>query len=1182
MEPGSALKWREAALALLLALFLAPVPGALALEIEPVPQTGHGADVQAVAFSPDGELAASASRDGTVLLWTREGHILRRMSGHKGGFNSVAFSSDGLLLVTASSDGSVRTWSLYGEPKGVFEGHSQAATCAVFSPDGGAIASASQDNTARLWIPGSPAKVLSGHEAAVLSLAFSPDGQTLATCGKDGNVRLWSPAGEFKTALKGPGAEAKCVAFSADGEKAVAGFADGFLRVYDLAGNALGAFPSEGRSVTALAPCPDGKHVAAGCMDGTWRIFGMDGARKGVFKGHSAPVTGIAVSPDGKRVITGSEDNTVRFWKAGVPAPSRAAAPVPVQAVSWAGDGQAVTTLSGNGTLVEWNLNGPLNAAAKGLSGPPMPAAMAPEADFAAAGTMGGELVLFKPESPSPQTLRAHKRPVSAVAVSPRGDKIATAGKDKLVCLFSREGRPLGTLGPAREWAGALAFSPSGRQLAAGARDGGIFLYTLAGEGATVAFPPNNSETRALAFSPQGGIIAQACQNGETRLFSILGASLGVLPGQGAAATGLAFSKNGSLLATTFADGTAVVREMPSKRVRATFRRAGGAACAAFSSEGDRLALGGKNGTTQIFDVNNGELLVTLVSGPGGQQAAFAPDLAFLAAPESPGLLRFTRGIISLGAGELKRKNTPGALSALLKTRSAAKGPAPGLSFDNSGGPAKQKDGKLIFRVTVSDDRPRAVVYVNRDGAQVRRLKQSGGTYLAEITVPLDYGANLVEMIAQDADFFVSAPLVFSALRSVEKPALLPPSALPPPPSRKKAEETEKLEEKEEDAAQKMEEEALVPAAAPETPGIPGLEDTPPVAAEEKPPGTVDPVLEEIPPPARPAPVGESPDTRPAPPPDPEALKPLVPVAPVQWELAGTTPALPQPAKETARALPAGEDSAGGAANQEEAASPFVQPFHADAPTLHILSIGIGRHADKRDNLQTAEKDARAFASAMERQAGKMYGQINSVSKGALADPTFKDLYALLDTIYPKDFRENDTLAVYITGRAARVGKEPCLATAGASLARLDKTGADERIVPFSLLLDALAPLPCKKIMFLDVVWPKGSRKRIDEGLCEDMARAAGKAGVFAIGSTKEGQTSRALPGRKSGVFAKILIDGLDSLQADLSGDGKVTVEELKDYLARRLPEATGGAQTPVFGPLKNFHHLRGETFVRY
>jgi WD40 repeat protein len=100
----------------------------------------HTGWVQAVALTPDGQRAVSASVDGTLRIWDLESaQSLCMLQGHTDWVTAVAVTPDGRRTISGSGDRTLRVWNLEsGEYSAGFTGEGPISHFAV-APDGRTI-----------------------------------------------------------------------------------------------------------------------------------------------------------------------------------------------------------------------------------------------------------------------------------------------------------------------------------------------------------------------------------------------------------------------------------------------------------------------------------------------------------------------------------------------------------------------------------------------------------------------------------------------------------------------------------------------------------------------------------------------------------------------------------------------------------------------------------------------------------------------------------------------------------------------------------------------------------------------------------------------------------------------------------------------------------------------------------
>jgi WD40 repeat protein len=478
---------------------------------------GHTHDACWTAWSPKGDLLASAGWDGQVKLWDpvsgRELPPLE-LAETRGPVLSLAFSPDGSLLAAVGASlpsvvpraqvFDVRTRRLVRQ----FAGHSMALPGVSFSPDGEFLATASMDGTAKVW-PVAPLPAflsLEGHDQTVWAVAFSPDGKRVATGSFDQTAKIWdADTGALLQNIR-VGFPAVSLTFSHDGQRLATVGPDNSACVWQVE---LTQEPDRGRSPSAAratakqtAETPDVWLVAETAATGgavavrsateplaltRGQDVGEDEVPLLRLRGHMRAVMAVAWSPDDQWLATGSKDKTAKIWSANTGAErlTLAGHNAAIHAVTFAPDGKVLATGSADGKVRLWSVS-------------------------------SGECL---------RALTNHADAVLSLACSPDGKLLATGGADRTARLWdTRTGQELHLLAGHANGVTAVSFSPDGERLltagggtwlyANASREYQVRLWDVASGRQLLAFVAHTNAVYAAAFSADGrGLVTGSGDN---------------------------------------------------------------------------------------------------------------------------------------------------------------------------------------------------------------------------------------------------------------------------------------------------------------------------------------------------------------------------------------------------------------------------------------------------------------------------------------------------------------------------------------------------------------------------------------------------------------------------------------------------------------------------------------------
>lgn len=274
-------------------------------------------------------------------------------------------------------------------------------------------------------------------------------------------------------------------------------------------------------------------------------------------------------------------------------------------------------------------------------------------------------------------------------------------------------------------------------------------------------------------------------------------------------------------------------------------------------------------------------------------------------------------------------------------------------------------------------------------------------------------------------------------------------------------------------------------------------------------------------------------------------------------------PAVPAQATGAAPAPPAGRPPSpyepARAAWRSPAAGSGLPPSFTPAPAERkwLLAVGVGRYQDSAFTAEGAGSDARFAAGVLQRSLGIPEGHSRVISDG---EATLDGIKSGFQWLQQNADSGQDLVIVYLAGAAVMAPDRADFRHAGGTGYALLPADGSSKDLPGTALYGAdvaawLGATHCQTaLVFADTAHAAA----LDLPGGNDPGRLA--ALVAGSGAVQKGGAR----GQQASAFAESLAAGLSGA-ADARADGRITMDELRQYLSGDLPRRSGNAQNPEF-----------------
>jgi WD40 repeat protein len=260
---------------------------------------------------------------------------------------------------------------------------------------------------------------------------------------------------------------------------------------------------------------------------------------------------------------------------------------------------------------------------------------------------------------------------------------------------------------------------------------------------------------------------------------------------------------------------------------------------------------------------------------------------------------------------------------------------------------------------------------------------------------------------------------------------------------------------------------------------------------------------------------------------------------------------------------------------------------------LYVLAFGVSRFANRDLNLKFAAKDATDLVALL----GKNGRDFVAVHTRTYTDERVNVQSLGEAKLFLSTAKTDDTVVLFVAGHGlyGSSSRDYYYLTHQTDLEHLAETA-----VPFERLEDLLQGIaPRKKLFLLDTCYSgeqgqevgaatfaeAGARGLVSRGIRRKLLDGAGvprdqhlyaqgdrfiyndlfrRSGAIVLSSSRGSELSYERDDLENGLFTEFVLRALSTKEADVDKDGRVSTDELRDYVARAVSAASNGLQNPV------------------